>query len=577
MPDDDQQRTLIGTPPTRCAGPSEAEEFHLAADSETFAALERALSPDEGPNSDEGERGAFAVITQSRGHRRVTYNVQDVVMPEDGDIWYAGLDPSIEPGALTSDDVDELIDTQDVGLQYSAAYRRRARQAAAAVDGGGLLIAHTHPWGAAVPNKVDQAVARRDLYGPAQELDVDAPLAALLYSESESWHARAIEMDVARTQAQRDHDGFGPHTAVETPATAIRVVGPRFEKIRTVATAEKMGPAGVDGEIDPELVDSSRRLWGLDGQETLAGLRVGVTGSGGGGSILAEWLARLGVGEIVLVDYDRLEPANFNRHQGARPEDIEHERLKVRVSGRIAQRSATASNFEVTPVVGSLVEADREQFDPLPALLDCDVIINASDMDWGRNVLDDLGFAHLIPVFDGGSSLATDEDGVLTDESYSTVSLSVPGGVCLRCADVWTQDGVDEDMEHDQSIGYVDEDSEANDEPGGRAPSVVSLNGLVESLVVQRFQAVVLGVAPELTTGALRYYPSNASPQWRLGPDGEIADCLDSCDRPALTGGGEAAFESTYRYRDPVLSSALEDGDLTDQHGGIVSPVEDPE
>jgi hypothetical protein len=135
-------------------------------------------------------------------------------------------------------------------------------------------------------------------------------------------------------------------------------------------------------------------------------------------------------------------------------------------------------------------------------------------------------------------------------------------------------------MEHEQSIGYVDEggggDGEDGDEAGTRVPSVMSINGLVESLVVQRFQAVVLGVAPELTTGALRYYPKDASTQWRRGPDGELVDCLDSCERPVLTGGGEAAFESTYRHRDPVLSSALDAGDLTEQNGEVVPPADDP-
>jgi len=569
MANDDSQPPLIGSTSDRPESPSEADEFHLAADRETIDELQRVLSPDCGPNASEGERGAFCVITQSRGTTRVTYNISEALTPEEGQVTYpGGLDEEIDLTDLSLGEIREVLATNDVGLQYSAEYRRRARQAAAAVDGGGLMIVHTHPFGRAHPNPIDREAARRNLHGAAQELPPDAPLAAALYSESGSWHARAIEMNVARTRAQSKSNEFGTHTATETDATAIRVVGSDFEKLPTTATEDLMGPAGVDGEINPDLVDSSRRLWELEGQETLAGLRVGIIGCGGGGSILAEWLPRLGVGEVVLVDYDYLEPANFNRHQGATRTDVENERLKVRVSGRVAEGSATATEFQVRPVVGSVVESKREAFDPLPHLLDCDIIMNASDMDWGRKVLDDLAFAHLIPVFDGGSPIDTDDDGVLTEESYSTISLSVPGGVCLRCADVWEPDEVANDQEFARSQGYVDDEDEE------RAPSVISQNGLVESLAIQRLQAVVLGVAPDLTTGALRYYPRMPELKWRLGVAGELVDCLKSCDRASLTGGGDAAFADTYRYADPNLGDLLDDGDLEPNDGGVVDVAE---
>lgn len=556
----------MGNTPTQPDGPDEAEEFHLAIPSDRFDQLSRALSPDEGPNADQPERGVYCVITRSQGHDRVTYLVREVVMPDDGQVYYAGgLNDARSLETIPEDELDQIASDEGIGLQYDAEYRRRSRQAAKGVEGGGLLIAHTHPFGAAHPNYVDRRVAVENLYGPAQELPPTAPFAAMLYSESDSWHVRSVTMNVARTPNQQRSEEFGIHTATSTPATAIRVVGNEFEKLPTTATNPKMGPAGTDGVINPELVDSSRRIWGLDGQETLAGLRVGIVGCGGGGSILSEWLSRLGVGELVIVDYDRIEPANFNRHQGARPEDIEQRRLKVRASARVAEEAATAEEFAVRPVVGSIVESNREEFDPLPHLLDCDVIFNASDMDWGRKVLDNLAFAHLIPVLDGGSPIQTDTDGVLTDEAYSTISLTGPGNVCLQCADVWEPDEVTKDMQEARSRVYVDEDIEE------RAPSVISINGLVESLAVQRFQALVLGVAPELTTGALRYFPNRAQLRWRKGPDGELSECFASCDRPSLTGGGEEVFEdATYRFQDPNLTQDIEKGALQQGDAGVV-------
>jgi sulfur carrier protein ThiS adenylyltransferase len=42
---------------------------------------------------------------------------------------------------------------------------------------------------------------------------------------------------------------------------------------------------------------------------------VGIAGAGGLGSVLAERLARLGTGKLVVADYDVVEPSNLNRQQ----------------------------------------------------------------------------------------------------------------------------------------------------------------------------------------------------------------------------------------------------------------------
>ena len=59
--------------------------------------------------------------------------------------------------------------------------------------------------------------------------------------------------------------------------------------------------------------DRQSRLFGDAGQNILAGTRVGIIGLGGAGSILAELLGRLGVGEFVLADPDKAELSNLPR------------------------------------------------------------------------------------------------------------------------------------------------------------------------------------------------------------------------------------------------------------------------
>ena len=51
---------------------------------------------------------------------------------------------------------------------------------------------------------------------------------------------------------------------------------------------------------------SEMRAW-------LGRMSVCVIGVSGTGSIVAEQLARLGVGEIILIDFDKLEERNLNR------------------------------------------------------------------------------------------------------------------------------------------------------------------------------------------------------------------------------------------------------------------------
>ena len=59
-------------------------------------------------------------------------------------------------------------------------------------------------------------------------------------------------------------------------------------------------------------------LFGDRGQEILGGQKVAVIGAGGAGSLINEYLARLGVGHIVAVDFDRLDRTNYPRVVGAR-------------------------------------------------------------------------------------------------------------------------------------------------------------------------------------------------------------------------------------------------------------------
>ncbi|MFP3415922.1 ThiF family adenylyltransferase, partial [Bacillus sp. SIMBA_074] len=68
--------------------------------------------------------------------------------------------------------------------------------------------------------------------------------------------------------------------------------------------------------------DRQARIFGDRGQAILASSKVAVVGLGGIGSLIGEYLARLGVGELLYIDPDRLDPTNLPRVVGARRSDV---------------------------------------------------------------------------------------------------------------------------------------------------------------------------------------------------------------------------------------------------------------
>jgi hypothetical protein len=504
-------------------------EHHLAITAPDAARLERLLSPDTGPMADWGERGALCVITESTGANRTTLNVRKVVEPRPSDF-------NLKENSL------------GVELEFEPEYRKRARKHAKALDvEAGLLYVHTHPERASGRFSAgDREHDRAQLYEEVTQFGTDdVPLAAAVFHDGDDpptvWR---YDFQRALTPRQRESEQFGPESVVRTAITAIRVVDARVEKRPTTDTPEVSGPAGVQGPLSEAQQDSTIKLWEKDGQRDLAGLRVGVVGCGGGGSILAEMFARLGIGELVLVDFDRVKSENGNRHLGASQSDIENQRDKVAVSAEVAEQAATCPDFTVRPVVGSIFEnaAEWSEYDALDEVLDCDIIVNAADPDTVRCTLGRLSYAHLIPVLDAGS-LLDNEDGVLTGAARATATVSGPGHPCLGCAGQWNDTGYTE-ARTGESLdgGYPDDDEEVEDDEETRQPSMMPINMFTMGLVGQRFLELVHGLAPKLARGKatvrLGSWTVNWEPKDRETP--RLRVCRDSCYRPAA-GDGDGA------------------------------------
>lgn len=76
-------------------------------------------------------------------------------------------------------------------------------------------------------------------------------------------------------------------------------------------------------------------LIGKDGIEKIKNAKVAVFGLGGVGSYVAEALARVGIGHLVLVDFDKYDVTNINRQLGAYHSTIGRYKVEV-IKERIA-------------------------------------------------------------------------------------------------------------------------------------------------------------------------------------------------------------------------------------------------
>jgi molybdopterin/thiamine biosynthesis adenylyltransferase len=282
---------------------------------------------------------------------------------------------------------------------------------------------------------------------------------------------------------------------------------------------------------DAVMTESGVLLWGEAGQSVLSRLTIGIAGLGGVGGIVAEHLARLGVGRLVLVDYDRLESGNFNRSQGATRSEAMARLPKVEVYTRVAKEAATSMGFDAHPFRKSAAEADG-----LKHLLDCDIIVGAADDAFARQVLDHAAYAHLVPVIDGGTALVPDSNMILI-AGKSQVVAAGPAHACLECQGVYTQEEATIAREGSAWRNYIDAPASNRDGRSTqlRAPSVICNNGLVASLIGLRILAIALKLTPKTLCGTQRYYVEEGTLAW-----GAVTRCKVDCPKASWVGFGDS-------------------------------------
>lgn len=155
---------------------------------------------------------------------------------------------------------------------------------------------------------------------------------------------------------------------------------------------------------------------GPTGQEELAQSRVAILGVGALGSVIANNLARAGVGYLQLIDRDFVELSNLQRQCIFTESDVQAGLPKAIAAARYLQ--SVNSGIELEPVISDLNAGNVELL-----LSGVDLVVDGTDNFETRFILNDACVKHAIPWIHGA---------VLG--SYGLTMNIIPGKTpCYRC------------------------------------------------------------------------------------------------------------------------------------------------
>lgn len=177
------------------------------------------------------------------------------------------------------------------------------------------------------------------------------------------------------------------------------------------------------------LMFNRQKIFGDTVQKQLGELKVTLIGCGGIGSIFAETLGRLGVKKWTLIDPDKLEFVNLNRMIASTPLMVEKNCLKVDyIKDLISKIYPTDSVIKTIP-------KSIENEAVIPAILDSDLIVVATDNHHSRQIAQELALKYMRPLVCLGTHIEIKADN--TPRMYCRITIPPLGGDwCLMCGNV---------------------------------------------------------------------------------------------------------------------------------------------
>lgn len=414
---------------------------------------------------DGGEHGAVLQCGMARGPRGTRLLVREVVTADDG--------------------VDYVPGTRGY-RKLRAAFVAQAIEACAQ-HGLAYLAVHNHGGRDRVGFSPTDMASHERGYPALLDINDGVPVGALVFADN------AVAGDIWTSDGQRQ------------PITHMRVTGRPQLTLTPEQTPAQMA--------DPNY-DRQTRIFGDRGQTLLGASKIAVVGLGGAGSLIAEYLARLGVGHLVFIDPDRIDLTNLPRVVGARRPDavpwlrrstrpqwmqLLGARLatpKVKIAARVARQASR--DVRITSIARSVIDADVAA-----VLTDCDHIFLAADSALARRVVNSITHQYLVPNTQVGSKVTVADQRAA--DIFSVTRMSSPGSGCLQCNGLipaWrlADEATGEVQRRRQR--YVDDDNV-------HAPSVITLNAVTAARAVDDWLMAVGGLTDPIVSADhwVEYHP----------------------------------------------------------------------
>lgn len=227
---------------------------------------------------------------------------------------------------------------------------------------------------------------------------------------------------------------------------------------------------------------SRQSFLGDNSEEILVGSRIGIIGLCGGGSHVAQQLAHIGIGRFVTADFDHVEDPNLNRMVGSCPADAKLERPKNEVIRELIHRINPNAEVEI-------IGRWQERGDLLRT---CDIVIGCVDSFSARDELEKFCRRFLIPYIDVGMDVHQVSSGYGIS---GQVALSMPGGHCLWCHGILTEERLAQEQRKYGAAGGM--------------PQVIWPNGILASIAVGHAVSLLLPWNTDLPLSSLIEYDGN--------------------------------------------------------------------
>lgn len=328
----------------------------------------------------------FGLWTPSTGAERETAIVTDILLPTNGERHLHG------------------------NVSFKPSYLTRATRAAIR-SGQGLVFMHSHPSSGWQDMSTPDVIAERDRISDTARA-TGKPLVGMTVGIDGHWSARVWKE--------------GSRGKTKIVSKKVRVL----EKSRLVIW-ERPQSKSPDRQKQRRTIET----WGETRQRRLEELRIGIVGLGSVGSIVAEGLARTGIRELLLIDYDIVETHNLDRLLNASTRDIG--RMKTDVAEKSAKKTSPAGIIRIISHQRKI--QDTAAF---AAARDCDILVSCVDSPSARDILNRIAIRDAIPVVDGGVEVRKNPLNGNMNAARWKAHVVTPYSECLRCNGQYTSSDV---------------------------------------------------------------------------------------------------------------------------------------